>query len=204
MPDAKFVAQLTHYFTNVVEAPKSEARILQLADKYATNKGALYVALKKKFGKRCPKLPAASGSVALLRKKAATKPPLPPRTPREAILRISGRLSRSRSRRSPPLATRPCRTRSVRARSLRAVATAHTFASTAGNASRVVTTSSLQEDVRSASSILVGIRAVLRQCGTDPIICNTIVATVGGIVAAAIILTHEMVAARFATSLQGP
>tara|TARA_B110000208_G_C11775264_1_gene431787 strand:- start:1021 stop:2409 length:1389 start_codon:yes stop_codon:yes gene_type:complete len=81
MPDAKFVAQLTHYFTNVVEAPKSEARILQLADKYATNKGALYVALKKKFGKRCPKLPAASGSVALLRKKAATKPPLPPRDP---------------------------------------------------------------------------------------------------------------------------
>ena len=52
--DSAFVAQLTHYFTNVVEAPKSEARILQLATKYATNKVKLYAALKKKFGQPVP------------------------------------------------------------------------------------------------------------------------------------------------------
>jgi hypothetical protein len=59
MPDSKFVAQLTNYFTNVVEAPKSEAKVLQLAKKYATKKAKLYAALKKKFGKPVPPQPLA-------------------------------------------------------------------------------------------------------------------------------------------------
>ena len=74
--DSAFVAQLTHYFTNVVEAPKSEARILQLATKYATNKVKLYAALKKKFGQPVP-TPGSTLSVKVTQEKTA-KPPLPP------------------------------------------------------------------------------------------------------------------------------
>ena len=74
--DSAFVAQLTHYFTNVVEAPKSEARILQLATKYATNKVKLYAALKKKFGQPVP-TPGSTLSVKATQEKTA-KPPLPP------------------------------------------------------------------------------------------------------------------------------